>query len=253
MDTVLKGSDTPKEVSDCALAAHVDPADCTWGPSNAPKTAVLIGDSTAVAYVPALQDVIAGTNGQWKLVHLAVFGCEFADITIPHSESVDKICPGRKSDALSTIASMRPDLVIVTHAYTAPKDSSGETLSPEEWTRHLSGYVGQFRGDAAQVVLLAPAPQGKDLKACYTRVSSPSDCMSPLNKQWKAMAEAEQHLAPSLNGLWVDSQSWYCTPKGECPPFVETVAQKFDGLHITVAYAHRIAAHMAAALQPVMS
>jgi peptidoglycan/LPS O-acetylase OafA/YrhL len=253
IDEVISGSDTPKDVNDCALAARLDAAECAWGAPTAPRTAVLIGDSTAVAYTPALQEFVSSSGGQWKLISAAMYGCNFVDITIPHSESIDEKCPGRKRDAVSLINQTRPDLVIITHAYIAPEDSAGKEVPPTQWASHLSGYIDEFKSSAGKVVLLAPPPQGKDLKVCYTRLSSPSDCVTKVNKQWLGMAAAEQRLAESLTGVFVDSRPWFCAPNGDCPSFVGTTAQKFDGIHVTAEYARKIGPSMAKALQPVVS
>ncbi|WP_448613870.1 acyltransferase family protein [Modestobacter sp. URMC 112] len=249
IDEVLSGSRTPEDVRPCAGAVDLDVEECTWGPASADRTAVLIGDSTAVAYVPALQEFVESADGEWRVVSAAMNGCEFVDVTIPHSTSVDAACPERKDDAVALVERLQPDLVVVTHAYIGHEDADGQELTPAAWATSLEGYLEQFSADAGELVLMAPPPQGRNPEECYTRLSSPKDCVSSVNDEWSELAAAEEGMARSLGAVYVDSRPWFCSDDGECPIFVGSTLTRFDGLHVTADYARKIAPTMAEALE----
>ncbi|WP_170131680.1 acyltransferase family protein [Quadrisphaera granulorum] len=243
-------NDISKDIASCASPAIPVTTRCTWGDAGAAKTAVIIGDSTAVAYTTALRSVAEGSAGQWKFISEAMFGCTFVDADIPNVRNAEasQACPGRREHAAALINEIKPQAVIITNTYEPRMDANGKILSDAEWTRALASYVDSFRQSVGKIIYLATPPSGKDVQKCYTLLSRPADCLTHVSSSWASRAEAEKKLASEEGGAYVDSRPWFCDALGRCPAFVGSSLVKFDLVHITATYATEITPEVRASL-----
>lgn len=216
--------------------------ECTWGSPNASTRIVIVGDSIAMSYGGPLRK-LAMTHGEQIQVHLEVLaGCQFSADAIDNAdESVVSVCPARKQRAVDFINATKPNVVIIANSY-LPKRRIGsdEQMTPGEWATSEREIVDRFRGSADTVVWVSAPPADKNIEECYGKRSSvPSECISAVTGQWTSIAHAEQGLAASMGGIWIDSRPWFCS-KGLCPAFVGTTPTKRDTSHMTKAYGEKI-------------
>jgi hypothetical protein len=225
LDQVLVSQEAPADVMPCGAAGPLDESRCTWGSPTAPHTAIIVGSSISMTYVAALRAALP--PGQWRLTSYGMFGCAWLDPSMVTAPMDDREgCFTRVNDAVAAINRIKPDLVIVSGIDVAGVDTAKSAEA--EW--------GKVTAPSRLVVLPGP-PGDADIHSCYTRASSPSDCVSTVTGDF---ASADRAFADASGGTFVPSTPWFCV-SGECPSFVGTAVTKMDNRHMTPAYALRIA------------
>jgi peptidoglycan/LPS O-acetylase OafA/YrhL len=228
--TIARDQEAPDDIAGCAGANAVVETDCTWGDRAARHRAVVVGDSVGVTFVPGLRSALGSNNG-WALTSYAGFGCPFvAARTVNPDAGLTKACPGRKQDAVAAIRRIHPDVVFVINSYNVAEDYQTTTL-PE---------LNMIKSAAGRFVFISAPPFDKVLSECFTPRSTPADCVSSVTSEWTTRLAAEQQLAASVHGEFIDSRPWFCYDD-QCPSFVGMTPTKIDQLHMTVQYSVKIA------------
>jgi peptidoglycan/LPS O-acetylase OafA/YrhL len=218
LDEVMAGPQAPEEIGRCGRGP-VDEVACTWGDPDAKHTIVTVGNSISMTYVSALRSAI-GTSSDWKVVSYGMFGCPFGDsASIATLKILPDGCSQRADDAVAAINRMRPELVVLSGVYESAKEKLKGVDAPSKF------------------IFLPGPPTDKDLAACYSKVSSPADCITTIPPGWGAV---EKNLARSVpNGIYVNSVPWFCYD-GSCPSFAGRIPTKLDRDHMTAAFAVRL-------------
>ncbi|UPW06023.1 acyltransferase [Rhodococcus pyridinivorans] len=244
MESVIEGPQTPPDIVPCGAVKRPDSSKCTWGATDAEHSIVLVGDSIGMTYTQPLKNFALQSGGKWKFQSYAMFDCRFVDINFKAaSNAVAEACPERKEEAIDTIIEEKPDLVIIANAYSS--------TDPGEWRAGMQRYLERFQDHTEHIVFLSAPPAGKHPADCFTRSSSPADCLSQIPDTWYMRAEVEQQLAQSVDGTFIDSRSWFCTPDGYCPSFVGTLPVRMDTVHMSPAYADYISPALKAAVESI--
>ncbi|MFC9553282.1 acyltransferase family protein [Rhodococcus sp. NPDC056960] len=244
MDDAINGLKAPREISACWEADRPKASACTWGAPNAPRTIMLLGDSVAGQYVQPLKAFAENSGGQWKVRTEAMSGCPFVDITVREAfEGTADICPRRKKEAIQNVNQERPDVVIIANAY------GYESVSSDEWAAGMTRLTTQFSNNVGMVSFLSPPPADVTIGSCFSKISTPADCISRVKDLWYSRADIEKSLAKELRGSFIDSRSWFCTADDYCPSFVGVIPVKMDSVHMTPQYAEKIAGAVAESLQ----
>ena len=240
MDEAIATGDTSEEIMPCGLIQPYDEEACTFGDPDGDRTAVLVGDSTSMAYVEAISTALGGDG--WRVKSYGTFGCSFMEPLIWNEdpEVVDN-CTDRKDRAVDAINELKPDLVFITNTYD-PRVPVGEdvALTPDEWKQAMADIVSRFQGSAGKIVFLAPPPNDVHIGVCYSKVAKPSDCVSRVTEQWATYSQADAEVAADLGAWYISSVQWFCVD-GLCPSFVGGVPVKSDHVHMLPAYAVEIA------------
>ncbi|MDX1888192.1 acyltransferase family protein [Mycolicibacterium sp. 050158] len=243
-DQVLgSGPKAPPEVAGCQYDPGPPEDRCTWGTSTASKRLVIIGDSLAAGYAAPLRDIAMSSNGRLQVHMESTPGCTFVDgPVVGGGESWIDTCASDKQRAIDLINQLKPDIVIISNSYTSKHEvGSDSVLSGGQWRDAMRNFVEKFSASSSKVVFMSPPPMDKKISDCYgVRSRTPADCISKVTSQWKSMAQAEQQLAASIGGTWIDSQPWFCTVEGLCPSFVRNTLTKTDEVHMTPTYGQRI-------------
>ncbi|TQC50572.1 acyltransferase [Rhodococcus sp. WS4] len=237
LDYVVSKDPYPTGLAECGAAAPT--GDCVWGSRSAPKSALLVGDSVAMKWAAGL--IPAFGDGDWSLRIRAMFGCPFASFD-PQLESDEAgACKQRKSDVVTEVATTKPDLVIIANTSVMPTlaDSNSKATSTE-WEQGVRDILQKVRPNAKNVVVLSPPPPDKDVKECYTPLSSPSSCVSQITSVWLDNTLANSRAAEASGSTFLDTRFLFCSERGDCPPFVARTPVKRDLTHITPDYAVKI-------------
>lgn len=221
----------PAEIEECADTIRITGSDCTWGDGD--KLAVIVGDSTAVAYTAALRAIL--NQAGYRVQGFAMNGCEYSD-TVINNASVADFCPTRKQDAVDAITAQSPELVFVTNAYQqhTPIGADGPLTGPE-WIASLQTSVERFSASAGKVVFLAPPPADVNVGQCFTAVSTPTDCVGEITDSHEKYFAADSTVSATIGGVVIDSAPWFCT-EALCPAYVDTTPTKGDRLHAAPRY-----------------
>ncbi|WP_405812326.1 acyltransferase [Streptomyces sp. NBC_01520] len=223
---------------------------CVYGDRTSSRTVVLLGDSHAAQWFPALER-LATTHG-WKLVSLTKASCKVAAVTIVSGHEPYTACDTWRTAAMARIETLHPDLVVVSSS------DAGDPFRPTadplgQWT---TGFEHTFReladpGTRVAALLDTPWPKG-----------DPVDCAAENSLQLRACANhlpdatrdatrgaALRAAASTTATTVIDPTPWLCAPgTGICPVVVADTAVYRDESHLSEAYAEALVPVLAPSL-----
>ena len=223
----------PGNTGRCGSVALLPAADCTFGSPDAPRHAVLVGDSIAQAYVPALAEILG--TGEWSLRIVSMYACPFIDLELSADAAKTSACSARREAEYAVVEESRPDLVVVGNTFTRDVDASTRrpaTLSA--WSGGFRSMLERLSASAGQTVVLSPPPAGSDVRECFSQFAGPSACASEVSSSgWPPMAKDQIGTAEELGALFIDARPWFCDASGSCPAFAGSTLTKKDAYHPT--------------------
>ncbi|WP_066515452.1 acyltransferase family protein [Curtobacterium ammoniigenes] len=238
----VKNETLPGNTARCGSAAWLPAAECTFGSPTAEHRAVLVGDSIAQSYVPALA-AIFGT-GSWSLRITSMYACPFIDHAVGVDTRADAVCADRRDQEAQAVATMKPDLLIVGNTFWRGTDpATGRVVTLTDWHAGFEAMMRRVVPDAKQTIVIAPPPYDKDIGACYSAFGGPSACVSSVlapDSTWSEMLSDQLAAASDLHYTLIDSRPWFCTSGGQCPAFVGKLLTKKDAAHPTALYVERL-------------
>jgi hypothetical protein len=132
--------------------ASADVHPCSFGPDNAPHTAVIIGDSVALQWFPAAQKIFSTPD--WRLVALTKSACPMVDAPIFYARirRMYTECTQWRDAALRYVAQLHPDVVLLGSTYTYD-------FSPEQWTTGTASVLKSLSSQAGRIYVLRATPR----------------------------------------------------------------------------------------------
>jgi peptidoglycan/LPS O-acetylase OafA/YrhL len=223
---------------------------CTYGPAGATKTAVVVGDSVAISWMPALVEAL-GRDG-YKVRGIGFGACPFvlANVTLENLPADTERCNRSHAGVIDLVTKINPDMVVLSNhegGLAALSSGASGAAGRSEWVEARSEAMRALSAPQRKVVMLSPPPAGRNPAECYTKLSKPSDCVSGIDIAWKNMADADKTAAEASGATYVDSSSWFCQ-FGKCPVFVGSTPVRYDILHLTSTYGKQIAPLLKAAI-----
>ncbi|MDV6267092.1 acyltransferase family protein [Rhodococcus globerulus] len=220
---------------------------CTYGPVSATKTAVVVGDSIGISWMPGVRGALEPEG--WKVHGVGISNCPFVDasIALQNDPSSAQRCNDGRPQIVEQIRQLRPDLVIISDSERGIERLSTDAGSSGAWTSARTSIIRQIAESGTRVVILSPNPSGKAVADCVTRNSSPRECVSAIPSVWEKRRGADAAAATATNATFVDTQSWFCL-QGQCPIFVANNSVRWDTGHATKQYIESLAPRIAQAL-----
>ncbi|QRY40517.1 acyltransferase [Microbacterium hominis] len=248
LDEVMTQSSGANPAHDCfAPTPRPDAAACKWGSGDAPRHLYLVGDSTAMAYAPALKALAEESGGAIRVTTVGLYGCRFTDVLVQNDDpAVMQACTQRKNDVAAMIAADQPEKVLVSNAYTLGRTADGRDLSAAELTAAEAAEMARY-GMPGRIVYLEAPPEGAPLGNCYTRLGSPYACATSITPTWRDMQAATTAAVASSGDRVVDALAFTCW-QDVCPAFAGTLPIRYDQTHLTVAYSAHLAPYLRWAL-----
>ncbi|WP_061782081.1 acyltransferase family protein [Microbacterium hominis] len=248
LDEVMAQSSGANPAHDCFAPTPLpDAAACTWGSGAAPRHLYLVGDSTAMAYAPALKALAEESGGAIRVTTVGLYGCRFTDVLVQNDDpAVMQACTQRKNDVAAMIAADQPETVLVSNAYTLGRTADGRDLSAAELTAAEAAEMARY-GMPGRIVYLEAPPEGAPLGNCYTRLGSPYACATSITPTWRDMQVATTAAVASSGDRVVDALAFTCW-QGVCPAFAGALPIRYDQTHLTVAYSAHLAPYLRWAL-----
>nr|WP_281372099.1 acyltransferase family protein [Modestobacter versicolor] len=237
----------PEWVEDQCLNVTPDNEEsCLYGDEEAASTAVLLGDSVAISWLPGLRAAMAPLG--WSIQSLTYEECPNITAEVRHgtSSSAYPECTDHRSWALERIAELGPDLVILSNSYGAQlldEDADVDTA----WRDGLEQVIGQVTATGAAAAVLGMPPSGESLQECVTALSDPSDCTGPPSDEWKDRMRVEEAATTAAGATYVDPTPWFCY-RNRCPAVVGSTPVFSEGVHLTRQYSTKLAPQLATAL-----
>ncbi|MCI0156310.1 acyltransferase [Leifsonia shinshuensis] len=230
--------------------AHTEFGECVFGDQGARRTAVLVGDSHAAQWFPAL-DRVAAENG-WRLVSLTKSACAPTTARLPHPSDSGRDyteCAEAHRSVVSRVAELRPQLVLASAMVSHKLSGAASTA----WFSGVTDFLGQLSdAGAEQIVVLGDTPRpAADVPSCVAKnvdalrkCNASADTASPAGLTDRMAAAAE-----SARARFVATTDWMCIDGG-CPVVVGNTLMYRDESHITPEAAVWSSAHLAGLLTP---
>lgn len=138
--------------SDCDTwyhSAKISP--CTFGPKNAAKTVVVLGDSAMAQWFPAISGIFL-QKSDWRIIVLTKSACPASEVSYYYDriKANYDVCDTWRHDALDFIVRQHPDLVIM--------GSRNYPFTPDQWTMGTDTVLKRLTPNANSIVILSPAP-----------------------------------------------------------------------------------------------
>lgn len=248
------GVDRPASTNKCLLGntatQPLPDSECTFGDVNGAKTMVLVGDSHANAWEPALA-AFASANG-FKLVQYAMAGCPpglYPNDVDPNTNRLYTTCNEFRTAVYARLKALKPNYVVVaSELRTLDIDPSGMVTS-----------IRNYQNAGARVIYLEDTPNPQkvgsvpdclakhtnNIQSCAMSRSDPSTRLEAMIQR-KTEAQAAQQAGATL----VDPTNWFCTATS-CPPVIDNMIVYADNSHITATYARWLAPLMSTALKKI--
>jgi peptidoglycan/LPS O-acetylase OafA/YrhL len=216
---------------------------CRYGDLTAPRTAVVVGDSMATSWLPALRALL--DPREWSVHVLTRNQCPLPRLGFWRERPAERFtaCDEHKEWAFARVRALRPDLVLASNSTTMLDHQQGERTGAARfasWRMGMTRTLEELVPYAGRVVVLSPPPRAGNLQSCVTRLSSPVDCTTHVSADWVGLRSAERGAAATAGAEHVDVEDLFCAA-GRCPGVVGSTPVYTDGRHLTAAYARRLA------------
>lgn len=215
---------------------------CVSGPPDAPKLAVMIGDSVLAQWYPALQPYFMAQG--WRLVVLTKSACPMVN----HSFFYDRIggtytvCDEWRELALQEITDMGPDMVIMGSSVDYP-------FSDEQWRSGTRDVIDTLLPAAKAIKLLAGNPPLPfDGPNCMARMDWLSRILENIDRDGCTVT-----LSPDPGWLWLEAvaaeypqvsfinPAALACPDGLCAVLQDDLLVYRDSQHLTVEFVRSVA------------
>ncbi|HLN17855.1 MAG TPA: acyltransferase family protein [Acidimicrobiales bacterium] len=247
-------SDLPAPEVDGCFDTFVDVTvhPCDYGDVSSPHSVVLFGDSHALMWFPAIDNI--ANQDHWHLVAMAKATCPPIDIPVfsPDLDEWYTQCDQWKAAEIQRMETLRPQVVILGFSREYGIDNDHVVVDGTAWMQGLSEMIHTLRALGARVVLMgdAPYPPSSVPDCLSSNLSDATACLIP--KHYPAYNPGgipqERAVATSAGAGYVDTDPWFCTAD-ICTVMVGNLLVYRDDNHITATYANWLTPAIAAQLK----
>ncbi|MFT4029361.1 MAG: acyltransferase family protein [Protaetiibacter sp.] len=225
---------------------------CTLGTPDAEHTAVILGDSVAGSWLPAL----AGALGpDWRIVMATEGACPASTVASYYDGQSDPSwagqCAAIRDEYIARMVASGPDLIVLTSSSrTLDRLVSGASgdAAEEEWRLGTEETLRELASAQAALVVAAPPPLGVATCGTADFEAGGSRCIASLTSEWQMQSSAERAAAATEGAAYLDTRRWFCTDAGSCPWALDGSVVRVDTHHLTAEFSARLAAVMRTAL-----
>jgi hypothetical protein len=243
-------TDTPVPYKDrCHVEQNLTQtkASCIYANANSKTTIVLFGDSHALSWFPAIEQI--AINHKWKLVSLTMSSCWPS--TIPAWNSVTDVlmknCAIWRAATLKKISTLHPYITFVagTRGFETI-DSKGNVLKTQArqaaWINGMNTTLTSLKSASRNLVYLSDYPVslfapedclGLNPSITYVCATNVSDA---INVNW---LNVERVVALNNGAIWINPTEWLCKTD-PCDPLMNGYIMYRDGGHLTATFAQTL-------------
>jgi hypothetical protein len=232
---------------------------CIYGDTTSNTTVVLFGDSHALSWFPALDQV--AIENKWKLLSLTMSACTPADIPAynPGTASLMQNCPIWRVASINRIIAAHPYMVVVAGTSGFATSVNGKILTGALRTAtYVSGMnrtLVRLKSSGAKVIMMSDTPAlGKDPLVCLSaHPQSTLACATPasqaISTPWIAV---ETKIAATNSVPLIQPQLWIC-PTDPCPVVIGKILTYFDTGHMTATFSQALAGRLKSAIKSALA
>jgi len=224
--------DVPAVYDDGCQVDDTSSTSCTYGDLDATETVVLVGDSMATQWQPALDKI--GSRHGFRVVTYLKSSCAFAEgMTLRRGEPFEA-CAAWNDRVMNEILALAPRAVVTTNvvdkALEDPTDPSSAT--PQALASALASTWQELRDNGSEVIVITKNPEPpEEIYECVARhLADIAACTFPANE---TTATVQREAAGRVPGVKVISMTDRICPGNECPAVIGGALIYRQGAHLT--------------------
>ena len=231
-----------------ASALDVEPPECIYGAAGGRHTVVLVGDSHAAQWFPAIER-LALENG-WRLAVFVKAACPLAAVEIfdPKLNRPYVECTQWREKVMQRVAALRPTLVVAANASAYEPFVRRDREAIARWHRGLEESLDRLGQSAGHVVLIRDTPRpGFHVPGCLARAGlrggkPAAPCTYWLSEATVAEAyEVERAAAEGRPSVSVLDMTPNICASANCPVERNGVVLFHDSQHLSGTFARSLA------------
>jgi hypothetical protein len=216
---------------------------CSYGPADAKNTAVILGDSYALAIYPMVIEALGLED--WKVIGLNRRECMISDV-VPWSwndDGADRECPVHRSWVNTYIKQIKPDLVILSDQTFHPiADGNKKAEDNQEalWEAGLDSALFELSKVSKSIVYFGLPSTQQGLVDCVKSGNQLSSRCTGNTGKYAQYPEIQAELAAKYRIPFINPNDWLCV-SGSCPAIIDKTPVYWDGAHFTQTFAAKLA------------
>ena len=216
---------------------------CEFGNSKARNTAVILGDSYALAAYPMVINALDLKT--WRIIGLNRSECMVADVQPwPRpGTAFDNECVKHRKWTFSYLAKLKPNLIVMADQPYHPIAEKGKesTLNKRQvWYDGMKRSLEQLKRLPSKLVYFGFPMPAKGLTDCVASDGALSkDCFGT-PETFKSMYGKQILVTSTLAVPFIDPTAWLCSA-GLCPPIIDKTPVFWDGSHLSVPFSAKLA------------
>ena len=214
---------------------------CSEGATKSAKKFVVIGDSHAAAWMPALD--YFGRKTHRRLIPVVHAGCTLGVASRPGS-----ICAKWWPKALARIKALKPGFIVVAQYY-------DPRIPRQQMYAGLNTELVALRKRVKKIIFLEDPPRHPDINPvdCLLRSGATlGSCTLRFPTELNTEHVRIQKSVANHHDRYLRTKRWFCYG-GECPMVVGRTIAYWDTEHITLTYSRQIAPAVSHYLQALVS
>ena len=213
---------------------------CVFGDPSGTQTLVLMGDSHAQQWMPALD--VAAKEAGWKLVSWTKAACSVADVTLIEAKIGRNYweCDEWRRQTIANIIALEPDLLVISQSDSVP----GDQFTNTEWADATGKTISTLQQAGVPVVFMLDTPQpAHDIPECLAEhLGDVGACNSVGHlSDYEGRRDDVQSVLGTIGVTVVDPVDWFCVGRSQCPAIVGNLLVYRDLTHMTRAYSEHLA------------
>ena len=213
---------------DCLINSSYISPDCSIGSKAVSKRKlVIIGDSHAYSFLPAIQNSF--DLKKWNVSLYVKANCVFA---LESFGSNPQQCLKHRRWVFEQLRKTNPDLILI--------HDSGTRKDVFRWQRSMKIAIDQLPVEVP-VIYVSPFPNMGDFHTCLNSFSdSILNCITKVDLRLSNLRLITEDLLKDRNAVVIDPVPWVCYQE-RCPPVINSKIVSVDGAHITPVFAQLLA------------
>ena len=216
---------------------------CTYGSASAKYTAVIIGDSYALAVYPMVIEALGLKN--WHIIGLNRRECMVSDITPwPWSgERIDVDCLDHRAWVNQYIKQLKPDLVVLSDQPQHPiadGNKKAEDNHHELWAEGLESALNSLSRISKNLVYFGVPTTQQGLVDCVQAGGRLGERCTGKTSWLARYVQTQSEMSIKYDIPFINPNEWICED-GRCPSIIEKTPVYWDGSHFTQTFAAKIA------------
>ena len=216
---------------------------CTFGSPNAKYTAVILGDSYALAIYPMVIDALGLED--WQIVGLNRRECMIADV-VPWSwdaKGIDRQCPIHRQWVNTYIQQIKPDLVVLSDQTFHPIADGNVQAGDNQvqiWEAGLDSSLSKLSKLSDSIVYFGLPTSHQGLVDCVKSGNQLSSRCTGNSNLRAFYPEIQADLSRKHGIKFINPNDWLCVG-GSCPAIIDKTPVYWDGAHFTQTFAAKLA------------